>query len=144
MNTKLVYTIAMIVSTVLSNVVIAGDALHKEFDQGNQAFAAAIMNGDVEQAVNAYTDTACVIAPSAKNACGREDILAFWTGVVESGVKDVKIGTGEVGSSGELAYVTGTLEVTDSTGVVHSSRYVLVFKKVAGEWKLHIDTWTPS
>jgi ketosteroid isomerase-like protein len=113
-------------------------------DDGNQAFAAALMNGDVDLAVSSYTDTACVIAPSAENACGKEEIRAFWTGVVNSGVKSIKIDTGEVASSGELAYAVGTLVVTDSNDVEHASRYTLVFKKVAGEWKLHIDTWTPS
>ena len=129
---------------VLSSLTLAGDDLHTEVDDGNQAFAAALMNGDVDLAVSIYTDTACVIAPSAENACGREELKAFWTDVVNSGVKGITIDTGEVASSGDLAYAVGTLVVTDSNDLQHASRYTLVFKKVAGEWKLHIDTWTPS
>jgi len=144
MSTIRKFRLAVCVLVAFSTATIAGEDLHALFDQGNQAFAGAIMNGDVEQAVAAYTDTACVIAPLAPNACGKEAITAFWTGVVESGITDVKLGTGEVGSSGDLAYVTGTLEVTDAEGVTHASRYVLVFRKVDGEWKLHLDTWTPS
>jgi ketosteroid isomerase-like protein len=70
--------------------------------------------------------------------------LAFWKGVIDAGVKNVSISTGEVASSGDLAYAVGTLEVTDLSDAKHHSRYVLVFKKVAGEWKLHLDIWTPS
>jgi ketosteroid isomerase-like protein len=144
MNLKSVFRAAALVTLSCSCAAVAGDALRDEIDRGNQAFVAAIMNGDVEQAVAGYTETACVIAPLAENACGREQILAFWTGVLDSGIGDVRITTGEVGSSGDLAYATGTLEVTDADGVTHASRYVLVFRKVAGEWKLHLDSWTPS
>ena len=136
--------LAMLVSSVLPGLTVAGEDLHQKIDEGNQAFAAALMNGDVDAAVSSYTDTACIIAPSAENACGKDQIEAFWTGVVNSGVKNVRIDTGEVGSSGDLAYAVGTLVVTDANDVEHASRYTLVFRKVEGEWKLHVDTWTPS
>lgn len=136
--------LAVLLTPLVSSLTFAGEDLRKKIDEGNQAFAAALLEGDVDSAVSSYTDTACVIAPAAGTACGKEQIKAFWTGVVDSGVKNIKIDTREVGSSGDLAYAVGTLVVTDSTDVDHASRYTLVFKKVAGEWKLHIDTWTPA
>lgn len=144
MNLIRAICLAVLLTPLLSGLTFAGEDLHKKIDEGNQAFAAALLEGDVDSAVSSYTDTACVIAPSTDNACGTEQIKAFWTGVVGSGVKNIRIDTREVDSSGDLAYAVGTLVVTDSTGIDHASRYTLVFKKVAGEWKLHIDTWTPS
>jgi uncharacterized protein (TIGR02246 family) len=136
--------LAVLLTPPVTSLTFAAEDLRKKIDEGNQAFAAALLKGDVDSAVSSYTDSACVIPPSADNACGKEQIKAFWTDVVNSGVKNIKIDTREVGSSGDLAYAVGTLIVTDSTDVDHASRYTLVFKKVAGEWKLHIDTWTPT
>jgi ketosteroid isomerase-like protein len=144
MKTYRLILIAALVTTLFAGVALAGDALHKDMDAGNQAFVKAVLEGDTKAIMSAYTNNACVIAPLAENACGSDAILAFWTAVINSAPKDVKITTGEVGESGDLAYVTGTLVITDATGTEHHNRYVLVFKKVEGAWKLHLDTWTPS
>jgi uncharacterized protein (TIGR02246 family) len=122
----------------------ADNELYKELDAGNQAFAATVMAGDAESVAAGYTDDAYVLAPDAATARGREDIRAFWQGLIESGVKNVQIKTGEVASSGDLAYATGTLAVTGADDATAHSRYVLVFKRVSGAWQLHLDIWTPS
>ncbi len=113
-------------------------------DAGNQAFAAAIMSGDAESAAAGYTDDAYVLAPDAETLRGREDIRAFWQGKIDSGVHTVVLSTGEVASSGDLAYVVGTIEMTGADNSTEQSRYVLVFKRVSGTWQLHLDIWTPS
>jgi uncharacterized protein (TIGR02246 family) len=130
-------------------VLYVGDAQSDEdifsvIDEGNKAFAATIMAGDARSAADGYTEDAYVLAPSAATARGREDIQAFWQGVIESGVKNVQINTGEVASSGDLAYATGTLDVTGADDTTEHSRYVLVFKRVSGTWQLHLDIWTPT
>jgi len=124
--------------------VHADEDVHSELDAGNQAFAAAIIAGDAGSAAAGYTDDAYVLAPGAATVRGREDIRAFWQGMIESGVKNVQIDTGEVASSGDLAYATGTLAVTGADDTTGHARYVLVFKRVSGEWRLHLDIWTPS
>jgi uncharacterized protein (TIGR02246 family) len=122
----------------------ADDDLFNTMDAGNQAFATSIMTGDAESAAAAYTDDAYVLAPSAETVRGHEDIRAFWQGVIDSGVQNVVLSTGEVASSGDLAYVVGTIEMTGADNSTEQSRYVLVFKRVSGEWRLHLDIWTPS
>lgn len=124
--------------------VHADDDLYNLIDAGNQATAAAIMAGDAESVAAGYTDDAYVLAPDAATVRGREGIRLFWQGMIESGVKNVHIGTGEVASSGDLAYAVGTLEVTGADDTTGYARYVLVFKRVSGEWRLHLDIWTPS
>jgi uncharacterized protein (TIGR02246 family) len=122
----------------------ANDELFDAMDAGNQAVVAAIMAGDAESVAAGYTDDAYVLAPDAATVRGREDIRAFWQGLIDSGVQNVVINTGEVASSGDLAYVVGTIEVTGEDNSTEQSRYVLVFKRVSGEWRLHLDIWTPS
>lgn len=122
----------------------AGDeALFGEIDAANRAFAKAIVAGDVDHLVGDYTEDACVIAPSTPRTCGTEAIRAFWTGVVASAPRDVRITTLAADGEGALAHATGTLEITDADGGVHLNQFVLVLKRVDGTWKLHLDTWTP-
>lgn len=118
--------------------------LYKEIDDGNKATAAAILRGDADAIANTYTNDGYVLSPSTPTIHGKENVRNFWKKVISSGVEDVKIDTGEVHSSGDLAYAIGTLTVTPIGGEPGVSRYVLVFKKVSNEWKLHIDIWTPS
>ncbi len=122
----------------------AQDELYEAMDAGNQGFVAAIMAGDAEAAAAAYTDDAYVLAPDTATVRGREDILAYWQGEIDSGVENMVINTGEVASSGDLAYVVGTLEMTVADGSTEHHRYVLVFKLVSGAWRLHLDIFTPS
>ena len=140
---RILFTILTVI-TLQSSFVFADDGLYEIIENGNRATAAAIMRGDADAVASAYTDDAYVLAPSTETAHGRKEILKFWKKVIDSGVKTVSIGTGEVASSGDLAYAVGTLEVTGADGSEQCSRYVLVFKKEAGTWRLHLDIWTPS
>ena len=78
----------------------ADEDLYSEIDASNQAFAAAIIAGDAGSAAAGYTDDATVLAPGAATVRGREDIRAFWQGMIESGVKNGQIATGKVASPG--------------------------------------------
>ncbi len=138
---------AVALSTIFALCVAgahAQDELYETMDAGNQGFVAAIMAGDAEAAAAGYTDDAYLLAPDTATVHGREDILAYWQGAIDSGIKNVAINTGEVASSGDLAYVTGTLEITGADDTTEHHRYVLVYKRVSGEWRLHLDILTPS
>jgi uncharacterized protein (TIGR02246 family) len=144
MNTKKLSATFAVLFALFLGGAHADDELHSLIDAGNQATAAAIMAGDADSVAAGYTDDAYVLAPDAATVRGRDDIRAFWQGAIDSGVQDVRIGTGEVASSGDLAYAVGTLEITGADGSTEYDRYVLVFKRVSGEWRLHLDIWTPS
>ena len=137
----------LLVAIVLASTsitVYADDKLFESLDAANQAFAKAILSGDINHLVGDYADDACVFAPSTPKACGKEAIRAFWTALIASSPIDVKITTHAVGSSGDLAHATGTLEVTGSNNAIQLSRFVLVQKRVQGVWKLYLDMWTPA
>lgn len=138
------YLSVIIAWLFVSIPVSANETLLQTLDEVNQAFAQAILRGDVDYLVNEYTNDACVIAPSTPKACGKEAIRGFWTAVVNSQPKNVVIETHAVGSLEKLAHAMGTLEVTGADNSKQLSRYVLVLKMINGLWKLHLDTWTPA
>ena len=127
-----------------SIAVSADSKLFETVDAANQAFARAIVSGDINHLVGDYTDDGCVIAPSTPKACGKEALRAFWTAVIESSPVDVKLETHAVDGTGDLAHATGTLEITGANNAKQLSRFVIVLKRIQGVWKLHLDTWTPA
>jgi uncharacterized protein (TIGR02246 family) len=117
------------------------DALRDAVEANNQAFIAAFLRGDAAAVSQLYTESAQVIAPGEPVARGRAEIQAAWQKAIDSGVKDVKLETLDVESAGDLAYETGTVKLVAKDGKVDQARYVVVWKREGGRWKLHRDIW---
>jgi ketosteroid isomerase-like protein len=136
------------IATILISIPFApassADSVLEELDAANKAFEKALMAGEVDYLVDAYTDDGCIIAPMAGETCGKESIRAFWESVIATSPKNVEIITEKAGSEGDLAFATGQLLITDAESSVHKSRFALVFEKVGGLWKLRVDSWNPQ
>lgn len=143
MRTGSTTIIAAVLSLLIPMAAYAGNVL-EQLDAENKAFAKAVVEGDIDHLVNAYTDDACIIAPEAPLTCGKEAIRAFWISVIASIPKNVEIITLNAERDGNMSYATGELVITDAESMVHKSRFVLVFKEVGGAWKLRVDSWAPQ
>jgi ketosteroid isomerase-like protein len=103
---------------------------------------------NIEQTLAYYSDDAIVLPPNAQSATTKEAIRNVW--------KDLLAGPGlaiswkttkvEVGKSGDIAYTTGTYELTmnDASGksVNDRGKYLEVWKKQAdGNWRCGADMW---
>jgi ketosteroid isomerase-like protein len=76
---------------------------------------------------------------------GREAIARMWQAVIDSGVKGVTLTTLEVEAAGDIACEVGTYRLTGDGGtVLDAGKYVVVWKKEDGAWKLHRDIWNSS
>lgn len=117
------------------------DDVRAAVDAGNRAFIAAFMRGDAQAVANLYTENAQMIAPGAPVARGRSAIAAAWEKSIKSGVKDLALSTADVESAGDLASETGVVRIVGRDGAVTQGRYVVVWKRTNGEWKLHRDIW---
>jgi hypothetical protein len=60
---------------------------------------------------------------------------------MDSGIKGISLETTAVESADALAYETGTVRLTAKDGAVKEARYVVVWKRVGGQWMLHRDIW---
>jgi uncharacterized protein (TIGR02246 family) len=119
----------------------AAEDVRAAVEAGNRAFAAAFLRGDSEAVARLYTEDAEVIAPGAPVARGRAAIAAAWKKAIDSGVKDVVLTTQDVAAAGDLAAETGKVRLVARDGTASEARYVVVWKRVGGEWKLHRDIW---
>lgn len=111
-------------------------------------WAKAAAAKDVEQTIAYYSDDAIVLPPNATSAATKEAIRNTWKDLLASpglaiSWKTTKV---EVARSGDIAYTTGTYELTmnDASGkpVPDHGKYVEVWKKQAdGKWKVSVDIW---
>jgi ketosteroid isomerase-like protein len=103
---------------------------------------------DLEQTVAYYSEEAVVLPPNATSAVTKETIRNVWKDVLAApGLvitwKSTKV---KLGSSGDMAWVSGTYELTmnDPSGTPANDRgkYLEVWQKQPdGNWKCAADMW---
>ena len=125
----------------LSATPARSDEVRTAVEAANRAFIAAFLRGDAAAVAALYTEDAKVIAPGSDVASGRVAIRALWQKVIDGGVKDLTLSTGTVESAGDLAYEDGTVKLVGKDGQTTVGRYVVVWKRIDGAWKLHRDIW---
>ncbi len=112
---------------------------------GNTAFVAAIASGDGMAIGRLYTERGQALPPNANPVAGREAIGQFWQKVMDSGVKKAELETVELEAQGPVAIEQGKYTLFGGAGeTIDSGKYLVVWKKEAGTWRLHKDIWNSS
>ncbi|HWR36010.1 MAG TPA: nuclear transport factor 2 family protein [Clostridia bacterium] len=75
-----------------------------------------------------YAEDARLLPPNSPLVRGREAIRSFWERFLAAGCSDLKLETGEIGASGDLAYGVGNYEYTQA-GTRHAGKYVVVYRR---------------
>jgi uncharacterized protein (TIGR02246 family) len=117
------------------------DEVRDAVEAGNRAFVTAFLAGDARAVALLYTEDAQVIAPGAPVARGRDAIASAWQRAMDAGVADLELRTADVESAGDLACETGTVRLVAKDGTATEARYVVVWKRAGGQWRLHRDIW---
>lgn len=120
---------------------LAADDVRGAIEAANRDFVAAFARGDARAVAALYTTDGQVLPPGGGRAAGREAIAAFWQAAMDDGARVGALETGEVESAGDLAYEVGQVELLTADGTVAQSRYLVVWKREDGGWKLHRDMW---
>ncbi len=111
-------------------------------------WSAAAGAKDIEKTISFYSQDAIVLPTNAPAATTKDAIRNTWKELLASpgltiSWKTTKV---EVAKSGDIAYTTGTYELTmnDASGkpVPDHGKYVEVWKKQTdGKWKVAVDIW---
>jgi uncharacterized protein (TIGR02246 family) len=106
---------------------------------------------DVEKTVSYYSDDALVLPPNSPVLTGKAAARAMWGGMFKApgfggGWKATRV---EVAQSGDMGYVTGSYEMTetDAAGkpMTDKGKYLEVWKKQAdGSWKCVADMFSSN
>jgi uncharacterized protein (TIGR02246 family) len=112
-------------------------------------WTAAFKARDIDKLVSLYASDAVAIAPDAKMQVGhqaiRESLQSWLADTVESETSSGTIDAVEVAASGDLAYARGSGRFRQNTpkGLVDcSEKWVTVYRKMDGSWKIIVDIIT--
>jgi len=107
----------------------------------NDVWSAAFNKGDAAAVAALYTEDAYVLPPGAEMVKGRAAIEAFWRQAAQQ-MTDAKLTTVDVLPLGpEAAREVGTVALKTKTQPPQGAvgKYVVVWRKAGGDWKLATD-----
>jgi len=120
-------------------------ALHDAIAAGNQRFMEAFARQDAAAVAELYTKSAKLLPPNSDILEGRPAIQAFWQAVMNMGIRSAKLEIVEVEALGATTIEMSRfmLYIQDGT-VADYGKYVVEWKRVQGQWKLHRDIFNSS
>jgi len=134
-------TLAALAGTGLAAAQDARPAI----EAANKEFMAAFARGDAAGIAALYTSTGQVLPPGGDVARGPAAIQAAMQGAIDAGIKQLALNVVEVETHGDTAHEVGTYAVKGKDGAtLDQGKYVVVWKKEGGRWKLHRDIWNSS
>jgi uncharacterized protein (TIGR02246 family) len=132
---------ALVGSMLMAPAALAQDKA--TIDKLNADFMAAFNNGDMAAIGQMYTEDASLLPSGGPMVKGRAAIQTFWTNAAE-GIGDFKLTTLDVkplGSDGAREIGTFTLKTKGDKPQEVAGKYVVVWEKTGGQWKLATDIW---
>ena len=111
-----------------------------EIMQANENFMNLFNAGDAEKFVTVYTEDARLMPPNGKVVTGKENLKSFWQGMMDAGVKPV-LKTVSAERYGKTVIEEGTVDIYAGDQLVDNVKYLVIWKKVDGVWKMHQDIW---
>lgn len=119
--------------------------IRRDIRNANDNFENAFARGDAKAMAALYTPDAILLPPGAPIQRGSNGIENFWKMVMDMGIKEVNLTTSEIEEMGETAVEVGEYKLTGSNNnPVDNGKYLVVWKKEMGSWKLHKDIWNTS
>src|SRR5688572_22618369 len=119
-------------------------AARSAVDAANAKFMDGIKKGDSAAIAALYTDDAVAMPPNMEPVRGAA-IAGLWGSVIRMGVKDAKFMTDDVSGNADMLAETARYEMYGADNkLLDKGKYVVVWKPVNGEWKLHRDIWNSS
>jgi uncharacterized protein (TIGR02246 family) len=140
-----VCAIAAVIAGLPSAVSAQNAAVKAAIDANNKKFGAAVAAGNAAGVAGLYTDDAMVLPPNGESVSGRAAIEKLFGTLVAAGIKEITLTATEVEAHGDAATEIGMYSVKDGTGKeIDRGKYMVAWKRVQGQWKLHRDIWNSN
>lgn len=127
-----------------TNTHTAPEALDKQWaksfiDSINTTFSRQMAAGDSVALASHYWPEAELLLDHSEAVKGK-DIVNAWGGAIRMGVKEMTFTTTDITGNGNLLVETGSYLMKDAKGsLLDKGKYVVVWEKRNGEWKLYRD-----
>ena len=116
-----------------------------EIGAANGRFMDAFRRGDATAIANLYTGDAQLLPANSDFVRGTTAIRAFWESVIAMGLADASLETAEIDAHGDTVIEVGRYQLMAPANIVaDAGKYLVVWRRDGGTWKLHRDIWTTS
>ena len=112
-------------------------------DIANAAFMAGISAGDAAAVAALFTDDAQQFPPNSPMITGREAIQEALQNVINGGF-NLQLEAVEVEGHGDTAHEVGKYTMIFDGESVDEGKYIVIWKKVDGQWQLHRDIFNSN
>ena len=124
-------------------------AYSKDFDDSvkdaNKAFSDAVARHDAIAIAALYHSDARVLPPNGEMVKGRDAIRDLWKDMMSPSVTGIVLKTEDTEKRDDLGVETGTYEIKgEHDATLDKGKYVVVYKKDDGKWKIYRDIWNSS
>lgn len=111
----------------------------------NQQLITALAKGDAAAVAATYTADAQMFPANSDVVSGRAAIQALWGEWIKAGVSKLTLEPVEVEGMGDTAYEVGKYTLPGDDGkLLDAGKYIVIWKRQQGAWKLHRDIWTTN
>jgi uncharacterized protein (TIGR02246 family) len=141
----------VIVTLFMALALVAGipsagaqqDKTRAGIEAANARLIAALAAGNAAAVADCYTPEAQMLPANSEVVSGREAIEQLWGGWIAAGVRKLTLEALEVEGFGKTAVEVGRYTLPGEDGkLLDAGKYVVVWKRHEGKWKLHRDIWT--
>ncbi len=115
-----------------------------EIEAANKEFMAFFAAGDSVGLANLYTLDAKFMNTGAPAITGRKNIQSGFSGIIKSGISRADLRTIEVWGTEDLITEEGELSLFVEETEVYQGKYIVVWKKDDGKWKLFRDIFNSN
>ncbi len=114
--------------------------VHDAIVAADETFMTTFSRGDAAGIAALYTTNGQFLPPNSDVVTGKQAIQATFQGLMDMGIKTVKLETTEVEGYGDTASEVGRYTLGGEDGqVMDQGKFLVIWKQEAGQWKLHRD-----
>jgi ketosteroid isomerase-like protein len=111
----------------------------------NKVFMASYDGADWPRLTSLYTRDGQIMPPNSKIATGAKARERLFQSFRKEGDLAIKLKTVEASGASNIAYEDGRYTLYDKAGkVTDRGKYIVVWKKVGGQWKLYRDIFNSN
>ncbi len=146
-NTHTAWTLALALLLIVGCAAPQQDTTDEAragIEATNAQFMEAFSQGDAAGVAACYTEDAQLLPPNSEIVSGLEAVQAWFQEAMDAGLK-VRLETVEVEGHGDTAHEVGRATLTGEDGqTIDEAKYIVIWKKVGDEWKLHRDIFNSN
>lgn len=129
----------------METVITSASGVRDAIANANRQFEQKFADGDARGMALLYTIDGAVLPPGAPMQQGTDAIEAFWKMVMNMGIKSAQLETVQLEAEADTALEVGRYTLKGDGGQrIDEGKYLVVWKKQTGQWRLHKDIWNTN